>query len=224
MSETEKQTIPLLTEPGDDRIELVVRWRGMEYARMSVPNSGLYTVDTVQAVLVGGRDSSKMLLRESLVIDRVEAIARYVEGDGTDAQRSALADGIRSGYPKVAFPKNPWRSNPAGDLNGETCYAMEEQLGEKIRIGRRAWLAVHEHTPDIVDFACFDFAHGPASPATQPEHNMEWYSMVFHGSGPSGGLRECRHIWWGDDGYTYYLNFALVEQAFAALRRWFDGD
>jgi hypothetical protein len=46
--------------------------------------------------------------------------------------------------------------------------------------------------------------------------------MVFHGSGPTGSLRELRHTWWGEDGYLFYVPGALVSNAFKALSAYFD--
>jgi hypothetical protein len=44
--------------------------------------------------------------------------------------------------------------------------------------------------------------------------------------GPSGGLREARHSYWGPDGngYVFYMNFEHVRAALSYLERFFDGD
>lgn len=48
------------------------------------------------------------------------------------------------------------------------------------------------------------------------------YSVVAHGSGPSGSLREPRHTYFGEDGYVFYVNPAILTWGFKQLERWFD--
>ncbi|WP_374029805.1 hypothetical protein [Bdellovibrio bacteriovorus] len=48
-------------------------------------------------------------------------------------------------------------------------------------------------------------------------------SIVFHGEGWVGKLRECRHTWWGDAGYLFYPNGVLIGKALAELSKYFDG-
>ncbi|MGN6107239.1 MAG: hypothetical protein ACTHU0_19180 [Kofleriaceae bacterium] len=99
-------------------------------------------------------------------------------------------------------------------------YAISAQgADEVIHLGRNAILAV-KHRDPVVYFAVFDL-HDSDIDGSNPRH-----AMLMHGEGP-GSLRECRHIWWGEigtDGYTFGLNFAVVESALRELRRWFDGD
>ena len=46
---------------------------------------------------------------------------------------------------------------------------------------------------------------------------------VFHGGGPSGNLRECRHTYWGkEDGYIHYPHGPLITAAFKRLSEFFD--
>lgn len=47
-------------------------------------------------------------------------------------------------------------------------------------------------------------------------------NCIFHGSGPSGNLRECRHIYWGEEGYTFYPNGILITEAFKKLSEYYD--
>lgn len=49
-------------------------------------------------------------------------------------------------------------------------------------------------------------------------------SSVFHGEGPSGSLRECRHTYWGYDGYIFYPNARLITDAFRVLSEFYDLD
>ncbi len=46
--------------------------------------------------------------------------------------------------------------------------------------------------------------------------------VVFHGEGPSGNLRECRHTYWGDEGYIFYPNGKVIMAAFRALAEFYD--
>ncbi len=78
----------------------------------------------------------------------------------------------------------------------------------------------------IVSFALFRFHSGPAT-RNGAEVSGAKMSVVFHGSGPSGALRELRHTYWGEpenSGYIYYVNGELITKAFAALEEWFDCD
>jgi len=47
-------------------------------------------------------------------------------------------------------------------------------------------------------------------------------SPVFRGEGPSEGLRELRHSYWGGDGYLFYPPAGIIIAAFRALEEWFD--
>ena len=82
-------------------------------------------------------------------------------------------------------------------------------------------LVVIRDAKDWIRFAMFDFAESDV------DCKDVRYFMIFHGEGPSDGLRECRHIWWGDGegderGYTFYLPLAETAEALTLLRRWFD--
>jgi hypothetical protein len=46
---------------------------------------------------------------------------------------------------------------------------------------------------------------------------------VFHGEGYAGNLREVRHTYWGENGYIYYVDGALITAAFARLSQLFGG-
>lgn len=49
-------------------------------------------------------------------------------------------------------------------------------------------------------------------------------NCIFHGEGPSGNLRECRHTWWGEnsEGYVFYPDGDIICAAFKVLAQWFD--
>lgn len=117
---------------------------------------------------------------------------------------------------------SPWK--PHGmSITGDEClvYVVADQGADAtIHLGNQAVLAVKTRG-DLIDFAVFEWHYSAGSsepPGTPPAH-----TLLFHGSGVSGALRECRHTYWGEDGYVHYLNFAVVEAAFRELRRWFDG-
>lgn len=115
-----------------------------------------------------------------------------------------------------------WISCGRSITDGETVvYRVPDQHAtHRISLGHDAWLLVQE-VGIQVEFAVFVFHTGQASDGT-PEH----HTRLLYGSGPSANLRECRHIWWGDpgdSGYTFYLNFEVVEAALRELRRWFKG-
>ena len=47
--------------------------------------------------------------------------------------------------------------------------------------------------------------------------------VLFHGEGPSGALRECRHTYWGDErGYIFYPKGHVISAAFAVLAEYYD--
>jgi hypothetical protein len=50
----------------------------------------------------------------------------------------------------------------------------------------------------------------------------EYVSTQFHGYGFSGALRECRHTYWGQDGYLFYSNGKVISLAFKELSKYFD--
>lgn len=69
----------------------------------------------------------------------------------------------------------------------------------------------------------FAWASGPAT-RNGVEVEPNCYHRIMHGDGPSKGLRELRHTYWGepDSGYIFYPNGKLISAAFGALRTWFD--
>jgi len=46
--------------------------------------------------------------------------------------------------------------------------------------------------------------------------------LIFHGAGTTNGLRECRHTYWGHEGYIFYPKGKLIAVAFKALSEFFD--
>lgn len=54
----------------------------------------------------------------------------------------------------------------------------------------------------------------------------ELATCLFFGDGPGGkageSLRECRHTYWGEDGYIFYPDGPLIAAAFEALSEFYD--
>lgn len=94
---------------------------------------------------------------------------------------------------------------------------------EHITLARGGLLAVHQSGEDglFVQFAVFEFS---SSPYHDAEVANTQYSLLFYGEGPSSSLRECRHTWWGEEGYVFYPDAALITDALEKLKKWFDMD
>lgn len=107
------------------------------------------------------------------------------------------------------------------DYDGDTVYCIEDQdTDEIIDLPRHGKLLICNEGITVY-FAVLDWQSGQSSDGTP-----DTYRMVFHGSGPSAGLRECRHTWWGEPdnaGYIFYPTFDVIEAALRELRRWFEG-
>lgn len=59
------------------------------------------------------------------------------------------------------------------------------------------------------------------------DKGVSHFERLFHGSGPSGYLRELRHTFWGEPdngGYIFYPSAKLIADAFRVLGEWFDCD
>ena len=46
--------------------------------------------------------------------------------------------------------------------------------------------------------------------------------VQFHGEGPIGNLRECRHTYWGDEGYLFYPDGIAIAAGLKALSEFYD--
>lgn len=81
-------------------------------------------------------------------------------------------------------------------------------------------LIVHGAVEDVhIEWAlldCVSSQHSDGSP--------DQYEVAMHGSGVGSSLREARHTYFGEKGYIYYVNPALLAWAFGCLREWFDFD
>jgi hypothetical protein len=114
---------------------------------------------------------------------------------------------------------------PEKDHNDDPIYSgkhIRELATVVVNLEGQGLLAVLEDGIHI-SFAVFRWEQGSAS-GDPPD---EWYQRVFHGSGPSGSLRELRHTYWGEtdnSGYIFYAPGKLIADAFKQLERWFDVD
>lgn len=99
-----------------------------------------------------------------------------------------------------------------------TIYDVSTQAAdERVDLGHDAVLLIQISDTFWVRFAVLEWHYtGDEGPR---------HTMLFHGEGTAApNLRECRHVWWGEDGYTFHPPFDVVETALRHLRRWFDGN
>lgn len=71
-----------------------------------------------------------------------------------------------------------------------------------------------------VEFAVFDWSSSEGPDLTDIDSTQ--YTLLFYGEGPSDGLRECRHTYWGQEGYIFYPDAELISDALEKLKKWFD--
>jgi hypothetical protein len=88
-------------------------------------------------------------------------------------------------------------------------------------------LLVHQEPGHVVvTWLVLEWAGGPVqcSDPSDPDNGLIYYTVPMHGSGCGEGLRECRHVYFGDDddGYWFYPNPELIAWVFEKLGRWFD--
>ena len=98
-------------------------------------------------------------------------------------------------------------------------YLLEElrEKFEVVDLGINAVLVLNKKQGNWIRFAVMEFSHGTG------DGKENYMSVIFHGSGPSEGLRECRHTWWGEgDGYVFYPNGRTISLAFKELSKYFD--
>lgn len=102
---------------------------------------------------------------------------------------------------------------------GELFYAEADihALADRVIVLPSDGLLAVEIDEGEIAFAVFARVHGPTTDGTIGA----FHDVVFHGEGYAG-LRECRHTWWGEDGYLYYPDPELISAAFVELRQWFD--
>ncbi len=114
----------------------------------------------------------------------------------------------------------------------EPSYSLDEITkisNELIKLDGSCWLALKVTTSFDDDkaetlencwmqFGLFRFV------SAESDNSNTLVDVIFHGEGPTGSLRECRHIWWGQcgDGYTFYLPGQAVISALKELGKYYD--
>lgn len=107
---------------------------------------------------------------------------------------------------------------------GDSLYALSEirqQSTELINVHPAHWLALKFDKDSFwLKFALFGFSQ---SDLNSTEENTKVYT-VFEGEGPTGSLREMRHIYWGEDGkgYIFYLPGNAVIKSLEYLKKYYD--
>lgn len=91
---------------------------------------------------------------------------------------------------------------------------------EILRLGEDGYFLIREDGIKL-EFALAEFS------SSDLEEKDVTISFIFHGYGYTGNLKECRHIWWGEntrspDGYCYYLDRSLVRKAMDELDKYFN--
>ncbi len=88
-----------------------------------------------------------------------------------------------------------------------------------ISIGSDAWVILREETGTLY----FAVARFISSDSDGLDVSVE---VFWHGWGcgslNGSGLRECRHSYFGDDGYVFYIDGRIMSQAFKVLSTYFD--
>ena len=119
------------------------------------------------------------------------------------------------------------KSSELGNCN-KPLYALDEIKSVATKIHEVEpnyyWLALHSEEPlgaGWMSFAFFEFYSSEGNEDT----NIR-VSLVFHGEGPAGSLRECRHTYWGDEnnGYVFYMPWKAIVKSWEILAQYYDGD
>lgn len=88
----------------------------------------------------------------------------------------------------------------------------------KLDCNRDGYLAM-KRSEYWMDFAILSFSCSEVDGSNTMLHS------IFHGSGTGGtadALRECRHTYWGEGGYIFYVDGELITAAFKELSKYFD--
>jgi hypothetical protein len=111
-----------------------------------------------------------------------------------------------------------WLTSVSDPLHpGETFYPASSLTGfELVDLPNEGKLVLSwDKERFILKFTVLQWAMGS-------ENGDAFYSCIFHGTGPTSRLRECRHTWWGDDGYVFYPDGNIIAAAFLELGKHFD--
>ena len=117
---------------------------------------------------------------------------------------------------------NTWlKSYVDFEENGSNCktFSLErlEKDFEVRQISGNGYLVLKWDSEKFwLEFAVFEFD------SSDIDNKNVALSLIFHGKGAAGYLRECRNTFWGEDGYLYYPNGKIISASFVALSEFFD--
>lgn len=105
--------------------------------------------------------------------------------------------------------------------NNEPCFKLSEiktYSTVEMLLPRRLWVA-YILQEGCLDFAFFEFG----SIILDDPIDESQLNLLLHGRGFTGG-RECRHTYWGEEGYIFYPNASNIIAAINWLTKYFDMD
>lgn len=111
-----------------------------------------------------------------------------------------------------------WMIGKASEIDeDEVIYSGDDIKFEKIPLARGGLLVLNWNEDGLnLQFAVLRFYQSDLY------GKNVLYQCLFHGCGPVGNLRECRHTYWGDGGYIFYLSGELIMDSFKKLSRYYD--
>lgn len=117
-----------------------------------------------------------------------------------------------------------WLTVEKNEYNDSNYYLLSEMKAkyEVVELGNDGYLVLnwdkenlgYENEPIHLEFAVFSF--------NSCDDKDTWLNLQFHGNGPSGSLKECRHTYWGEAGYIFYPNGKVISLAFKELSKYFN--
>lgn len=72
------------------------------------------------------------------------------------------------------------------------------KVGQLQQLGEHLWAIVVSSPEDWKEWAIFEWQCS--------DENLVETTMLVSGCGPTGYLKECRHTYWGENGYIFYPN------------------
>lgn len=89
-----------------------------------------------------------------------------------------------------------------------------EQLNDNL------WV-VHNYKVNKDNYCWLEFAFFEFNSSDGDGSNIE-LTMMMNGNGPVGSLKECRHTYWGKEGYMFYPNRTHINAALKWLSAYYD--
>lgn len=117
-----------------------------------------------------------------------------------------------------------WLTGHKNVFNGYTVYSLDEakEKYEVRTLTDDSYLVLNRNrfgnNENWLDFAVLEFSYSDV------DSTNVFLSCVFNGGGPTDILRECRHTWWGEDGYVFYPKIEIITEGLKALEEFFDMD